>query len=617
MRDEDERLARALELARTSRGPVRERLVADREHLVDEEHVGIAVRGDREAEPHGHSGRVGLHGRVEELLDAGKPHDRRRTGPRSRCFDRPSSRPVISMFSRPGDLRVESGAELEQRGEAARDGDGPARRPHDAGEQLEQRRLAGAVRPDDARATRPARPSKVTSVEAATDAGRSRPRPRRRDRRADFSVPWAPRARSGGRAWSTSGDRDRRARARSCLLRERVPQALEDGASDRERDDAPCPTSRASPPPEPAGRRRACRGSPRRSVAKGLAPQQPAPALGHRLDRDRGPASGRTRGSAGSPTMSRTSPKWTESAETASASPKTVSASSARTSGNSQHRRPRRHGAPRGGERDRRRQHRQREEEVRPGAPTRRPRETPRARPSSCAGAARCERNVSTASMQRRGDEAPDEHAPEEEERVRLHVAPAARTRSGTRSHRRAGAAAGSQGPEEPERAAAVARGELAAREGGHEGALRAGAAQGLQLAVTVSVSFGDRPYTPRRGSRRVFSHRGALPTPRADAPASPAGRSGRSTRARSPSSRWTALDLEVAAGEFLALVGDVGQRQVDAPAPARRRSTGRPPARSGSAGGDIGGAAREGAACSTAGARSAWSSSSSTSCPT
>ena len=49
--------------------------VADGEHLVDEQHVGIDVNRHREAEPHVHAGRVGLHRRVDEVLQLGELDD--------------------------------------------------------------------------------------------------------------------------------------------------------------------------------------------------------------------------------------------------------------------------------------------------------------------------------------------------------------------------------------------------------------------------------------------------------------------------------------------------------------------------------------------------------------
>ena len=49
--------------------------VADREHLVDEQDVGIDVDRDGEAEPHVHARRVVLHRRVDELLEPGELDD--------------------------------------------------------------------------------------------------------------------------------------------------------------------------------------------------------------------------------------------------------------------------------------------------------------------------------------------------------------------------------------------------------------------------------------------------------------------------------------------------------------------------------------------------------------
>ena len=46
-----------------------EGLVADREDLVEEQHVGPNVDRDRESEPHLHPGRVRAHGEVDEPLE--------------------------------------------------------------------------------------------------------------------------------------------------------------------------------------------------------------------------------------------------------------------------------------------------------------------------------------------------------------------------------------------------------------------------------------------------------------------------------------------------------------------------------------------------------------------
>ena len=75
MGDEQDRLAAALELRELVEALVGEALVADRQHLVDQEHVGIDVDRHREAQPHVHAGRVGLHRRVDEVLHLGELDD--------------------------------------------------------------------------------------------------------------------------------------------------------------------------------------------------------------------------------------------------------------------------------------------------------------------------------------------------------------------------------------------------------------------------------------------------------------------------------------------------------------------------------------------------------------
>ena len=56
MRDEQNRLAAPPELGELVEALVREPFVADREHLVDEQHVGVHVNRDGEAETHVHAG---------------------------------------------------------------------------------------------------------------------------------------------------------------------------------------------------------------------------------------------------------------------------------------------------------------------------------------------------------------------------------------------------------------------------------------------------------------------------------------------------------------------------------------------------------------------------------
>src|SRR5439155_20003286 len=63
VRDEEERLAGALELRELLERPPRKRFVADGQDFVDEQHLGVAVGGDRKPEPDGYTGRVRLEQR--------------------------------------------------------------------------------------------------------------------------------------------------------------------------------------------------------------------------------------------------------------------------------------------------------------------------------------------------------------------------------------------------------------------------------------------------------------------------------------------------------------------------------------------------------------------------
>ena len=117
MRHEQDRLPAALELGELVEALVGEALVAHRQHLVDEQHVRVDMDRDREAEAHVHAGRVGLDGRVDELADLGELDDLVEA-----LGDLPLRQAehdaVDEDVLAPGDLRVESGAELDERRDA-------------------------------------------------------------------------------------------------------------------------------------------------------------------------------------------------------------------------------------------------------------------------------------------------------------------------------------------------------------------------------------------------------------------------------------------------------------------------------------------------------------------
>ena len=75
MRDEQDRLAAALELTELVEALVREAFVADGEHFVHQQDLRIDVDRHGEAEPHVHPRRVGLDRRVDEFLHLGELDD--------------------------------------------------------------------------------------------------------------------------------------------------------------------------------------------------------------------------------------------------------------------------------------------------------------------------------------------------------------------------------------------------------------------------------------------------------------------------------------------------------------------------------------------------------------
>ena len=130
--------------------PALELLVADGQHLVDEQDVGVDVDGDREAEPHVHARRVVLHRGVDEPLEAGELDDvveaavelAPSTGPRIEPLRYTFSRPDSSGWKpAPSSSRADTLPRVRLRALVGLE---------DAGQALEQRALAGAVGADEA-----------------------------------------------------------------------------------------------------------------------------------------------------------------------------------------------------------------------------------------------------------------------------------------------------------------------------------------------------------------------------------------------------------------------------------------------------------------------------------
>src|SRR6266545_278580 len=106
------------------------------------------MRRDREAEAHVHPGGVRADRQIHELLEPSE-----RDNPVELLADvralQPEDRPVEEDVLAPGEVGMESRAELEQRSDAAADLRRPRCRLDDPREDPEQRALAGAVSPDE------------------------------------------------------------------------------------------------------------------------------------------------------------------------------------------------------------------------------------------------------------------------------------------------------------------------------------------------------------------------------------------------------------------------------------------------------------------------------------
>jgi hypothetical protein len=150
VRDEEDGRAALLYLLDAAQAAVLEDRVADGERLVDDEDVGLDVGGDGEGEADEHPRRVGLDRLVDERPDLGEALDLGEE-PLGLAPREPHQRRVHVDVLDARALRVEARPELEERRHAPLAPDAPAGRLERPGDDLQQRRLAAPVRPDDPR----------------------------------------------------------------------------------------------------------------------------------------------------------------------------------------------------------------------------------------------------------------------------------------------------------------------------------------------------------------------------------------------------------------------------------------------------------------------------------
>jgi len=141
---------------------VRERLVADRQHLVDQQHVGIGVDGDREAEADVHAGGVVLDRLFHEVAETGELHDLV-IAPPDLALREAEHGAVDEDVLAPRNFGVKTGAKLNHGGDPPGDGDPPGGRLEHAGDQLQEGGLARAVAADH--------PERLAAGDREVDAG--------------------------------------------------------------------------------------------------------------------------------------------------------------------------------------------------------------------------------------------------------------------------------------------------------------------------------------------------------------------------------------------------------------------------------------------------------------
>jgi hypothetical protein len=109
---------RRVGILRAARNTSAEAEVANRQYLVDEQHLRVQVGGDREPEPRVHAARVALHRRIHEIRDAGEVDDLVEAPADllpSHAHDRALQEDVLAA----GEIRMKAGGQLDQRPHAA------------------------------------------------------------------------------------------------------------------------------------------------------------------------------------------------------------------------------------------------------------------------------------------------------------------------------------------------------------------------------------------------------------------------------------------------------------------------------------------------------------------
>ena len=146
---EEHRPAAARDVAHAAQALLLKGRVADGEHLVDEQDVGLEVRGHRECQLHVHAARIALDRRIDEAVDFGELDDLLEAAFDLRPAHAEDCAAQKNIFAA-GELGVKAGADFEQRSDPAANLDTTLGRVGNPRQNLEQRALARSVPSDDA-----------------------------------------------------------------------------------------------------------------------------------------------------------------------------------------------------------------------------------------------------------------------------------------------------------------------------------------------------------------------------------------------------------------------------------------------------------------------------------
>ncbi len=148
MRDKHNRAPLALEPVELLEALLLKGGVADGQHLVDQQDLGVDLDRGGKREAHQHPRGVVLELQVDELLQLGEGDHLVEAGARLAAGEPEHDRVDDHVVAR-REVHVEADPQLDERGEPPGDRDAPGVDAVDPGDALQQGALAAAVAPDD------------------------------------------------------------------------------------------------------------------------------------------------------------------------------------------------------------------------------------------------------------------------------------------------------------------------------------------------------------------------------------------------------------------------------------------------------------------------------------